>query len=147
MVIEHPQYFFKCAGGNSCYFDCIMRLASRVTKSPLTATAIGQAIDRAADSGAIVYNTKDDSSPVNFTVIQPDKLMFMLTGKRYSVTKVSRDYKALPDELEVDFWALSEEDGAKDKGHFCLPDYDPLIDSNTRKNGFIYSKRIFRRLP
>lgn len=146
MEISHPQYFFKCAGGNSCYFDCLTLLASRISGVPRTATMMGQAIDKAIDCGAIKFNQSDFSDNSNFTVTNPEKVLFLLTGKKYRVSIENRDYKAKSDELEADFYVLSEENGKKGIGHFCLPDYDPLMSSNTRKNGFIYSKRIFRKI-
>jgi len=146
MVISHPQLFFRCAGGNSCYFDCITTLASRVNGVPLTAETVGRAVDTAVDSGAVKFDWNDYSNPGNFTVADPARLLYLLTGRRYEVTWQPGNYVAAKDELEVDFWALSAADGDKGKGHFCLPDYDPLGESNTRRNGYIHSKRIFRKV-
>lgn len=146
MKVGPLQSFFKSAWDWSCYADCIIKLASQVTGNPLTLQEVGKALDLAIDRKFVRFNEKDYGDTDNFYVNDPAGLLGALTGKRYSVRKEPGSYVCGGNELEVRFMVLSSSDGKKNKGHFVLPDWDPIQGSNTGKYGFVWTKRIFREI-
>ena len=147
MIVDAIQSFFKSAGEESCYVSCIIKTASRITGTELTLRNVAKAIEAGIDAGYIDFNQKDYTDKRrNFYVIDPGKYLSLLTGKRFTCTKVSASYQCKKGDYEIDWKVLSQENGRKDIGHFVLPDWDPLQNSNTGKNGFIWSKRIFHEV-
>jgi hypothetical protein len=71
-------------------------------------------------------------------VFKPEELLGSLLGKRMSLRKEGPLYVAKPGELEI---LRKEIPGIS--GHFVLPDWDPMGESNTGTNGVVVSKRIF----
>ncbi len=146
MKVGAIQSFFKSAWDNSCYADCIIKLAAKINHVELTLQEIGYAMDKGIDKGYIRFNQQNYSASDNFFVTNPAEFLGVLTGKKYTVEKVRGNYVCGKNELEVDFMVLSKANGEKNIGHFVLPDWDPIQNSNTRKNGFIWTKRIFREI-
>ena len=131
MKVGAIQSFFKSAWDSSCYADCIIKLAAKINGVELTLQEIGYALDRGIDKGFIRFNQKDYSDP---------------TGKKFTVEKVRGNYDCGKKEHEVLFMVLSKANGEKNIGHFVLPDWEPIQNSNTRQNGFVWTKRIFREV-
>ena len=147
MIVDAMQSFFKSAGEESCYASCIIKIASRITRTELTLRNIAKAMEAGIDAGYIDFNTKDYSDKNrNFYVVEPAKYLGLLTGKRFTCNKVSSSYTCKPGEYEVLWKVLSQDNARKNIGHFVLPDWDPIQNSNTGKNGFTWTKRIFREV-
>lgn len=70
----------------------------------------------------------------------PVKILKYLTGDNYKVERVEK----LP--LHYDFAVYHYYNSATGLGHFVLPDWDPLGDSITRRNGVIDSYRVFTKI-
>lgn len=143
MKPEHLQSFFRDAGDYSCYLSCLIRMAEDINGERMTLGDIGRAFDKIFDSGCATYT---DRNPLddNFYVRNPERILFILTGKRYSVRIEDRNYKTKNGETAIDFKVLSESNGKKGIGHFMYGEYDPLGESRHARNGYIYSKRIFK---
>lgn len=146
MRIKYLQKFFKSAYDYSCFADCIIKLACKITGTEHNLTNIGKALDIGFDKGYLSFNQDDYANYDNFTVQDSAAFLSALTGKKFVKETKGRGYVPGPGEYEVQFWAKTEENGRKGIGHFILPDYDPLENSQTKKVGFIYSKRIFREV-
>ena len=146
MEIKHGESFFKSAGNEACYADCIIRLGEKILGLKHTITNIGRAMDIGIDTGAVFFNGEHCADKDNFTVLDAGKFLSKLTGKKYECRHEKRNYKLKKGEFSILFKALSESNGEKGIGHFVLDDYDPLEDSNTSKNGFVYSIRVFKEV-
>ena len=144
MNVLHYQSFCSAAGESVCYASVITKIACNICKLPFTLENIGKCLDIGFDKGYITMNQNDYKAYSNFTVQNPAAWLSKLTGKTYTVTVESADYKAKKDEIEVLFYALNKTNADKGIGHFRLADYDPIAVCNTVKNGKVYSKRIFR---
>ena len=146
MKVGAIQSFFTSAGKYSCYADCIMKLAARKNGVELTLQEIGYALDRGIDKNFIKFNQGNYLDGDNFYVLDPAGFLGILTGKKYTCRKERGNYVCRKDELEVDFMVLSEADAKRNVGHFVLPGWDPIQNSNTGRNGFVWTKRIFREV-
>lgn len=147
MEITYLQQFFKMAADNSCYADCIIKLACQITGKSHNLTNIGKALDVAFDGGFVDVNRKDYSDYYRaFTVLDPAGFLSSLTGKTFEVRKENPSYSCKKGEFEVLFYALSPENADKGIGHFVFKGYDPLKTSNTVLKGSVYSKRIFKEV-
>jgi hypothetical protein len=146
MKVDAVQTFFKSAWDYSCYADCIIRLAAEINGNGITLGDVGRALDIGIDRKYIYFNEDDYSDRDNFWVKDPAGFLGALTGRRFLVEKVRGNYVCGKNEYEILFMTLSVENGKKNIGHFVLPDWDPVQDSNTRRNGFVWSKRIFREV-
>ena len=147
MTPRHMQSFFTSAGKESCYASCIIMAAANFNGvHGLTLRDIGQALDEGLDGGFIRYNREDDyDGEQNFFVTDPAGFLGKLTGARWECLQMPPNYRAREGELEIDFKVLTDGNAKKGIGHFVLPDWDPIQNSNTGRNGYVYSKRIFRR--
>lgn len=146
MVMRYAQLFFKRAGGTSCYADCIIRLASKITKTEPTLTYYASCFEKGIDAGYIRFNQKNYLQGDNFYVEKPAEFLSLLTGKRFTVSHEPASYRPKEGEWYVNFWAKTVQQGKNGTGHFCLEDYDPLDKSVTRLSGLVYSRRVFREV-
>lgn len=147
MVLDAMQSFFKSAGEESCYASCIIKIASRITKTELTIQNVAKAIETGIDAGYIDFNRSDYADKRrNFYVVDPGRYLSLLTGRHFVCTKVSSSFQCKKEDYEVLWKVLSAENGRNNIGHFVLPDWDPIQNSNTGKNGFVWSKRIFHEV-
>lgn len=146
MKVDAIQSFFRSAGEYSCYADCIIRLAAGINGVQLTLQDVGKALDVGIDRGFVKYNMRDSADSDNFYVTDPAGFLGALTGKRWTVRKERGDYVRGKGELEVDFKVLSEANARRNVGHFVLPGWDPIQNSNTGRNGFVWTKRIFKEV-
>lgn len=148
--MDHIQSFYLSAGNNGCYAFCIIKAAKKWLRANgalvrAYETHFEKALVEGIQFGWIDFNFKDYSDSNNFFVNSPDEFMSYLIGHKCTVSKAERDYKALPGEIEIDFWAKTEENGKKGIGHFETPDDKGVLqNSKTVQTGFIYSKRIFK---
>ena len=117
------QKIAQAIGEFGCYYLCILKLFNRENEALSLYTYFTQAKIMKPDCF------------INF----PDKMAKHLSGQTWTVTHEPADYVAKPGEKEVHRYEWGK------LSHFVLPDWDPLQDSNTRKNGRLVSKRIFRR--
>jgi hypothetical protein len=133
------------AGEAACYALCIIEIAERVTGQHIDCM---QEIIRAIDKKYIYYNWKNASDNDNFTVLKPAEWLSEMSSyridRKWLVEKAPAAYTAREGEYVVDRW--ERQATGKTTGHFRLPDWDSLADSQTVKYGHIASKRVFRRV-
>jgi hypothetical protein len=128
------------AGEAACYALDILEIAERERGQRLD--LIG-ALYLGIERGYIHYNEADPNDDNNFFVEDPPALLSLFAGGRWIVEKVGPDYTPAPGEHVVDRWERMRTGVVI--GHFRLPDWDSLHDSQTVRYGKIVSKRIFRR--
>ena len=96
------------------------------------------------DKGFIYYNFNNQNDDNNFFVKNPDKMLTFLTDIAWSVSKEPATYRLALGEWEIDRWERVKT--GVTTGHFRLPEWDSLQDSQTVKFGNLASKRIFRKV-
>jgi len=128
------QSFLLEAGMDGCYALAIMQLAD--VTDPIT--TLIQAIDKRF----VKFNYNDYNDNDNMFVMAPAEMLSWLTGKVWSVTKEAATYVPRPGELVVDRWERVKT--GVTTGHFRLPNWDSLVNSQTVRYGAIVSKRVFR---
>jgi hypothetical protein len=129
------------AGEAACYALDIIEIAERERGQRLDPVgALCQGIER----GYIYYNENDPDDNGNFFVENPAMLLAIFAGGRWTVEKAGPDYVPARGEYVVDRWERVRTGAVT--GHFRLPDWDSLRNSQTVKYGKIVSKRVFRRV-
>lgn len=144
MLNKGIQDFFINAGDAACYVFCLFKLAEReyAKKGINKHFDIVQEIENGIKKSYIYYNFKNGKDEKNFFVNRPDLFLSMLLGgKKVCVRIEGAEYKPMANELCVNYW--KRRTPKKVYGHFTLPDWDSLLDSQTVKYGKIISKRIF----
>jgi hypothetical protein len=134
------QTFLVEAGESACYALAIIKLATKITGKyfPVVET-LNECIERKY----IYFNLGNQNDDNNFFVNDPAKMLSHLTGIRWSIEKCGADYKAKIDEWIVQRWERVRTGSTT--GHFRLPDWDSLVNSQTVKYGKIVSTRVFRK--
>lgn len=134
---EPRQFQFYQIGLSGCYMLSIIHIAEDET---------GHYID--AYQTYLDTNRSGMVGPDCF-VNDPDVLMSLLTGHKWSMSKETADYVCKPGEREVLRYEWQEVSVLH--GHFVVGDgsgkveYDPFPSCNVVANGKLVSKRIFRR--
>lgn len=133
---EPRQSIFANMGAFGCYLFCIVHLAERITGNVIS------------DYSALQLGRLQGYIDSDCYILNPAKVLSMLTGITWTSSKEAPEYVAKPGELEVLRYSWQEQnDGVvfAEHSHFVLPDWDPFGESQTVKNGSMASKRIFRR--
>jgi hypothetical protein len=129
MITEARQKIMEILGRDGCYFLCLVRLAETITQNRIDAIPVYiEAVDR-------------KWMDADCFIVQPHRVLELMTGRRWTVRKEDKKYLTAPGELEVLRYEGTV--GRTTIGHFVLPDYDPLGSSLTVQNGYLVSKRIF----
>lgn len=120
----------KQIGETGCYFLCLVRIAEDITANRIDAVAVYLEATQRQYMGTDCY------------LVRPERVLELMTGTRWTVSKEVKDYRPVHGEHEV----LRYERKAimQTVGHFVLPYYDPLGKSETVANGQLVSKRVFR---
>ncbi len=142
MILRHPQSFCKSAWDYGCYADCIIRIASEISGFPFNCQNLGKGYDIGLDNGLIQFNRDNYTDEGNFSVSDAGKFLSKLIGKIAKCRHEGADYIPKANEYVVDFYAKTVEAGKKGIGHFVYGT-DPIQNSRTVAEGFIYSKRVF----
>lgn len=142
MILKHPQSFCKSAWDYGCYADCIIKLASEISGFPFNCQNLGKGYDIGLDAGLIDFNQNDYSDKNNFYVNDAGKFLSKLIGKPVTCRHEAANYIPKSNEFCIDFYAKSITDGQRGIGHFVYIT-DPIQNSRTVAEGFVYSKRIF----
>lgn len=137
------QRFFAEIGEAACYALCLIALAEKESGATLSVGQVADYLDVAIESGFIKYNHKNPNDPDNFLVLDPVKILQMMTLNRFTVSKEPATYVPKSGELVIEQYKRSTPKGVY--YHFVTPWYDPLGDSLTRAQGTLNSYRIFRR--
>jgi hypothetical protein len=134
------QTFLAEAGEVACYALSIIKLAERITGKylPVVETLI-DCINRKY----IYYNWNNANDNDNFFVSAPDKMLTYLSGVAWTLSKEDAAYKPRMGEWIVQRWERVKAGAVT--GHFRLPDWDSLVDSQTVKYGSTASVRVFRK--
>jgi len=136
------QTFLAEAGESGCYSLSILRLAEGVSGESFD---VEKTLVKAIELGFIYYNEKDQNDNNNFFVSKPDAFLSWLTGRKYEVRhEADINYQPKQGELVVQRWERVQT--GITRGHFRLPDWDSLYDSQTVKFGKIVSLRVFKEL-
>ena len=137
---EGIQTFLSEAGEAACYALSIMKIAEKITgkSRPVVETLI-DCIERKY----IYFNWVDPNDNENMFVLLPDEMLSYLSGTSWRVSKEPSGYKAKAEEWVVERWERVRVGSTT--GHFKLPDWDSLVNSQTVKYGKIASYRVFRK--
>ena len=131
------QRYCEALGKSGCYFLSILNLAEKIT---------GKLIDhaRAYEECLGAAFIKADCF-VNF----PGRILEHYTGSMYEVSQAAKDYKPSTGEFEI--LRFERKDTTQTFAQFVVGDgtgrvaFDPYGDSLTVREGYLVSKRIFRR--
>lgn len=117
------QEICKTIGGSGCYFLTLLHFA------------------KIEDEAVKYYKqfVKNKWLDEDCFVRQPTEIMKCLFGGEWRVVKSDKD------DFKADFAVLLYYNPKTGLRHFTARDWDPLGDSNTRKNGYIESYRLFYR--
>jgi hypothetical protein len=137
-MTEARQRVMGTIGRYGCYFLSIVRAAEKIT---------GQRIDAVQ-----VYNdaTLARWMDADCFVVQPDRILEMMTGRKWAIRHDSKTYR--PRDGEVMIMRYEVQRTGILYSHFVLcsgdglVEYDPYGDSSTVKDGAAVSSRIFTRV-
>ena len=135
------QTFLSEAGESACYALSILKIANKITGKYFP---VVETLSDCIAKKFIHFNMANPNDDDNFFVSNPDKMLSHLTGIKWSVSKESADYQ-----LKVDEWLVQRWERVRTgvtTGHFRLPDWDSIINSQTVKYGKVVSTRIFRKV-
>lgn len=138
-MFEGIQTFLDEGGDAACYALCILKIAERITGFKID---VIETLCVCIEKGFIYYNWKNPNDGNNFFVNEAAKMLSFLVGKSYTISKEAPNYVAKNNEQIVDRWERTKVGSVI--GHFRLPDWDSLRDSQTVRFGKIASKRVFR---
>lgn len=137
-MIEGVQSFMRSAGDTACYALCIVRIAELDTNRDIDPV---RAMIKGIKDEYISFDWEDMSNGWNFFIRQPARFLKMMTGKQWDVRHDTADYRGFLGEYVVQRWERQTTDGIF--SHFRLPQWDPLISSNTVRYGQLVSTRVF----
>ena len=132
---EPRQRVMSTVGRYGCYFLSIVRAAEKIMNSRIDAVKIYCDATQAKFMDADCY------------VVQPDRVLEMMTGIRWNVRHDSMTYK--PREEEVMIMRYEVVRTGVTYSHFVLyssdgsVEYDPYGNSSTVKDGKAVSSRVF----
>jgi hypothetical protein len=133
------QRIFMELGEAGCYFLCIGEISERERGYPIDPVA---EFIKAVENRIIRYKYDDPNYEDNCFVDSPDRLLSILTGKKWMCRKVyDINYRPKANERVIQYWERKAT--GKVYGHFVLSDWDPLGNSLTRKSGSLVSLRVF----
>lgn len=142
-MINNVQSFFESLGKYGCYFLTLVHFAEQKTRLNYTQDLyfLSCQFNRL---GFMHFNKDNFLDKDNFYIKRPDLILNLLARGKYSVRKEPAEYIPQENETEILFYALSNKNAEKGIGHFRMRDFDTLQNSNTVKNGKVYSKRIIK---
>ena len=118
-------------GNYGCYLLCLLRICEMETKGQVSAE---EAFEVARASGWM-----DEDCYVK----EPAKILGRFAGGTWDVTKQEPGYKSDSVQYVIQRWEWKNTGGIQ--SHFTMPDWDPMGDSLTVRNGRIVSFRMARR--
>lgn len=137
------QTFCEEFGKYGCYLNCLMVLGFRHSKYIMQPQEdFFSLVAKFIDKGWVHYGGRGDKD--NFFVKDPVSILGYMTGKVFSVCKVSEFPRRC--EAESDLEVLYYYNEKTKQGHFRLADFDGLENSITVRDGKIQSKRVFKEI-
>ena len=127
MMNNDIQTFLKKAGDSACYVLCLLDVAFSDNR-PFDLVYCLQTI---VNKGWV----RSD-----FYVLRPDLILQEFTGCKWEVFKAGADYVPARNEYEIDYYERGS------IGHFDRPNFHPIVNSRTVKEGRLASKRICRKV-
>ncbi len=144
---KHIQSFFLSAGNNACNALCIIKNANKWrVDHGLSKWNYLEALVMGIQEGYILFCEKDFNDEGNFYVKDGSGYMSFLTKVPWRMSIENADYVCNENEMEIQFWAWSDERALKKIGHFITPGENTLQYSKSVAEGKCYSKRIYRRV-
>ena len=134
-MIEARQRVMSAVGRYGCYFLSIVRAAEKITNSRIDAVKIYCDATQAKFMDADCY------------VVQPDRVLEMMTGIRWNVRHDSVKYKPLEEEVMIMRYEVTRTGVTYSHFVLCAHDgsveYDPYGNSSTVRDGKPVSSRVF----
>jgi hypothetical protein len=129
---EGIQTFFGESYEAACNALSIIKIAEEVNRTNYTWGRATDMLIAAIQAGYIYYNWKDTGDKENYTVLNGEKMLAMFTKRKVSARfENDASYKARKEEYTIQRWQWGN------KTHFRRPKWDPIINSQTVKNGKI----------
>lgn len=137
------QYVLSVLGQNGCYILCLAYIARKCGAS---FNDIFEGLKISLDQEVIYINPRDKEDPNNCYVNNAEKVLFNMTKKIFSVKKVIEiNGKLNPEKFFViECYSLKTTNGTKT--HFCMKDFDPYPNSNTKTRGQLHSLRLVEKI-
>jgi len=139
-MFEGIQTFLEEGGDAACYALDILKISEGITGFKID---VIETLCACIEKKFIYYNWQNPADDNNFFVNDPAAMLSFLVGKEYTVTKEAADYAV----KSINEWIVERWERVKVGsvvGHFRLPNWDSLRDSQTVKFGKIASKRVFK---
>jgi hypothetical protein len=127
------QNMMEAAGKWGCCALCLIELAERQTRKAIDPAI---ALDYAIGKGWIEYHWDNPNHKDNYFVARPADFFNFLTGRKWRYHHEGAEYPLKKGELEIQVYKLNA------SKHFCLPDWDSLVTSKTKREGILAEKRI-----
>lgn len=126
------------AGNYGCYLFCLIDVAEEATKTKIDKL---NAIEESIKKGYVYFDTSNYNNSDNFYVKNPDKILEMLTGFKWSVTKEDARYKKKSNDYIIEQWIYQNRGG-----HFARINkgFNSLQCSLNVEKGVIASYRVCR---
>ena len=134
-MIEARQRVMSTVGRYGCYFLSIVRAAEKITNSRIDAVKIY------CDATQAKFMDSD------CFIVQPDRVLKMMTGIQWNVRHDSVKYKPLEEEVMIMRYEVVRTGVTYSHFVLCssdgLVEYDPYGNSSTVKDGKAVSSRVF----
>lgn len=141
--MEFFQSFCLSFGKYGCYVLCILNVAEQFNGKKFNAAEILALVVSAIRKGYVSFDYQDYSNPDNFFVSNPDKLLSLATGEKWTVEKKAPSYTRVAGDYVVEQWSA---DGRIKHFARTADGFNSLQKSNCVSNGKIVGLRVFRRI-
>lgn len=139
MLTDGIQTLLQEAGESGCYFFCLVHVAERFLQKSIDVVEL---MNKGIEKGAVLYNKHDANDNDNFFIQNPELLLKLATGAKWTVRYESKDYKADVHEFVINRWERKAT--GKTYAHFDTSDFHPIAINhcNTILYGAIVSTRV-----
>ena len=142
-MIKYIESFCKSLGNYACYLFSLIDIAEKVTGSTFDVLKV---VTDSISKGYVDFNFNDYNDTNNCYVNNPCAVLYMLTGKSWTVKKIVAPYTPIAGDYIIEAW---HKDGNDNKDgspilHFKRPENNSLQHSVSVEQGKIVSYRVFR---
>lgn len=137
--MKYEQSLCMSIGNTACYVFSLINIAEEYLGTTIDKFF---AIEKIIENHYVKFNSTNYLDKGNFYVLDPCKILKLLTKKNWSVQKIHAPYKIKDDEYAVEFWSMDK----GETGHFCRTyrNYNSLQYSKNVSEGELWSYRIFK---